>query len=109
MSIRPPLFADMGDAFATAFGNAEAIFTIDGVNTPPTRIILRVGVGTNEVEEHGQGVEAVNYSLCVPASSVPGLTSQRDSMIYNGTTYPIINHIDDAHAMLRLFVEGDLA
>lgn len=103
------MFADMGGAFADAFGNADAVFTIDGVNTPSTRIILRVGIATDEVEEQGHGVEAVNYSLCVPASSVPGLTSQRDSVTYNGITYPIINHTDDARAMLRLFVEGDLA
>lgn len=98
----------MGSAFSRAFGNATAIFTINGVAGLPVPIILRNGRDLDEGEEQGQSLEARTYSLAVAASLVPGLASQRDVMTFEGTVYPIVNHTDDAHAMLRVFVRGDI-
>jgi len=106
--MRPNRFQKMGSAFSRAFGNAEAIFTIDGVQRPPVRIILRNGVSLDIGEEQGQDVEAKTYSLSVAAADVAGLTSLRDTMMFEGNTYGIRNHDDDGHAMMRIFVMGDI-
>lgn len=107
--MRATRFQKMGPAFSRAFGNASAVFTIAGIAGQPVPIILRNGRDLDEGDEQGQGLEASTYSLAVAASHVAGLTSQRDTMTFNGTVYPILNHTDDAHAMLRVFVQGEFA
>jgi hypothetical protein len=106
--MRPTRFQKMGSAFSRAFGNADAIFTIDGVQGLPVRIILRNGVSLDVADEQGQDIEAKTYSLSVAAADVIGLASLRDSMTFEGNTYSIRNHDDDGHAMLRIFVTGDI-
>ncbi|WEZ84581.1 hypothetical protein P6U16_08405 [Rhizobium sp. 32-5/1] len=98
----------MGSAFSRAFGNTTAVFTINGVVGLPVPIILRNGRDLDEGEEQGQGLEARTYSLAVAATDVAGLISQRDTMTFEGTVYPIVNHTDDAHAMLRVFLRGEI-
>ncbi len=106
--MRPTRFQKMGSAFSRALSNAEAIFTIDGVQSLPVRIILRNGVSLDVGEEQGQDIEAKTYSLAVAAADVAGLTSLRDSMTFEGNIYRIRNHDDDGHAMMRIFVTGDI-
>ncbi len=108
MSIRPPIFAEMGPAFADAFGNADAVFTIDGVVRPPVRVILRVWREADLAEEQEQAVEGTTHLLAVAASAVPGLASQRDSVAIGGVTYQVINIDDDARAMFRISLAGDI-
>lgn len=106
--MRPTIFQKMGPAFSRAFGNATAIFTIGGVPGPSVPIILRNGRDLDEGDEQGQGLEVRTYSLGVAAVHAPGLTSQRDTLLFDGKVYSVRNHIDDGHAMLRIFVTGDI-
>ena len=106
--MRPTRFAKMGSAFSRAFGNATAVFMVDGVVTSPVTLILRNGRSLDLADQNDQDIEARTYSLAVAASDVPGLTSQRDTMVFDGVTYAIRNIEDDARAMLRIYVTGDI-
>ncbi|UTV37640.1 hypothetical protein MYG64_04805 [Ensifer adhaerens] len=109
MSRRPEPFARMGPKFARAFGNVAAVFTIDGVVSPKAvRGIFRVWRGVDLVDEADQAVEGTTHVLSVAAADVPGLESQRDHVTFDGVTYPIINVSDDARAMLKLSLSGDI-
>ncbi|WP_322887052.1 head-tail joining protein [Sinorhizobium medicae] len=106
MTPRPAMFERMGPKFAKAFGNADAVFTVDGVARPAVRVILRVWREIDLAEE--QAVEGTTHLLAVSASTVPGLASQRDSVAIGGVTYQVINIDDDARAMLRISLAGDI-
>ncbi|WP_026616387.1 head-tail joining protein [Ensifer aridi] len=108
MTRRPAMFERMGPKFASAFGNVDAVFTIAGVAQPAVRAILRVWRETDLAEEQDQAVEGTTHLLAVPASKAPGLTSQRDSVTIDGATYQVINIDDDARAMLRISLSGDI-
>ena len=105
--------------FVRAFGNAEAVFTVDGSDRPPVRCILRQWRDTDLAEDMGQAVEGTTHLLSVAAAQVPNLVSQRDSVtvfvtdrngarIDDGTHYEIKTHEDDGRAMLRIFLTGDI-
>ena len=109
MSRRPEPFARMGPKFARAFGNVDALFTISGVVGPKAvRGILRVWRDVELMEEVAQAVEGTTHVLSVAATDVLGLESKRDSVSIDGVTYPIINVSDDARAMLKLSLSGDI-
>jgi hypothetical protein len=108
MSRRPSLFEGMGADFADAFGNVDAILTIAGVVRPKVRGGLRVWREVDLVEEVSQAVEGTTHVLSIAATDAPGLESQRDTVTIDGVTYPIINVEDDARAMLKLFLSGDI-
>lgn len=119
MSLRPSLFEEMGSQFAEAFGNCDCIFEVNGVALVSVRGILRKWRELGQSEEGGQDVEGTTHSLSVAAVSVPGLVSQRDSVtifltddagirIDSGTLFQIKNHADDARAMLRIYLAGDI-
>lgn len=119
MSLRPSIFEEMGSQFADAFGNCDCIFTINGAAVAPVRGILRLWRDVEQSEEGGQSVEGTTHSLAVAASSVPGLVSQRDSVVIfmtddvgvrldAGRPFEIRNHADDARAMLRIYLAGDI-
>ncbi|RVG29749.1 hypothetical protein [Sinorhizobium meliloti] len=108
MTPRPAMFERVGPKFAKAFGDAEAVFTVDGVARPAVRVILRVWRETDLAEEQEQAVEGTTHLLAVAASAVPGLASQRDSVAIGGVTYQVINIDDDARAMLRISLAGDI-
>ncbi|ANK73607.1 hypothetical protein FA04_13850 [Ensifer adhaerens] len=106
---RPEIFARMGSKFAKAFGNVDAVFTIAGVVSPKAvRGILRVWRDVELMEEVDQAVEGTTHLLAVAATDVPGLESRRDTVAIDGVTYPIINVSDDARAMLKLSLSGDI-
>ena len=106
--MRPALFARMGAAFQRAFGNADAIFTIDGVAGEEVRVILRV-MRTDDLAEEGVvGVEGTVHAISVPAEAVPGITSGRDSVVIAGTQYGIGNRLEDGRAMARFILDGDI-
>ncbi|KSV64060.1 hypothetical protein N185_35420 [Sinorhizobium sp. GW3] len=99
----------MGPKFARAFGNVDAVFTINGVASPrPVRGILRVWRDVELMDEVDQAVEGTTHVLSVAGTDVPGLESKRDSVSIDGVTYPIINVSDDARAMLKLSLSGDI-
>jgi len=99
----------MGPKFAKAFGNVDAVFTIAGVVSPKAvRGIFRVWRDVELMEEVDQAVEGTTHVLSVAATDVPGLESQRDHVTVDGVTYPIINVSDDARAMLKLSLSGDI-
>lgn len=109
MSRRPEVFARMGPKFARAFGNVDAVFIIAGVVSPKAvRGILRVWRDVELMEEVDQAVEGTTHLLAVAAADVPGLESKRDTVAIDGVTYPIINVSDDARAMLKLSLSGDI-
>lgn len=108
MTRRPEIFARMGPKFARAFGNVDAVFTIEGVVRPKVRGVLRVWREVDLVEEVSQAVEGTTHLLSIAATDAPGLESQRDTVTIDGVTYPIINVEDDARAMLKLFLSGDI-
>ncbi|MDX3929220.1 MAG: hypothetical protein QHC90_25890 [Shinella sp.] len=119
MNFRPPLFSDLGEEFAGAFGNVDAQFTIAGVLLPRVRAILRQWRELDLGEEQGQAVEGTTHLLSVAADMVPGLVSQRDSVTIFAldaegfptgisTTFEIKNHSDDARAMVRIYLSGDI-
>lgn len=108
MTRRPEIFARMGPKFARAFGNVDAVFTIGGVVRPKVRGVLRVWREVDLVEEVSQAVEGTTHFLSIAATDAPGLESQRDTVTIDGVTYPIINVEDDARAMLKLFLSGDI-
>lgn len=109
MSRRPDVFSRMGPKFAKAFGNVDTVFTINGVAGPKAvRGILRVWRDVELMEEVDQAVEGTTHVLSVAATDVPGLESKRDSVSIDGVTYPIINVSDDARAMLKLSLSGDI-
>ncbi|WDZ75454.1 hypothetical protein PWG15_12590 [Ensifer adhaerens] len=109
MTRRPEIFARMGPKFAKAFGSVDAVFTIAGVVSPKAvRGIFRVWRGVDLVDEADQAVEGTTHVLSVAATDVPGLESQRDTVAIDGVTYPIINVSDDARAMLKLSLSGDI-
>lgn len=119
MSLRPSIFEALGPQFADAFGNCDAVFTVNGVALPAARGILRQWRDVNQMEEAGQDVEGTTHLLSVAAMSVTGLTSQRDSVtifmtsetgarLDQGRTFEVKNHSDDARAMLRIYLSGDL-
>jgi len=119
VSLRPAIFEEMGSQFADAFGNCDCLFEVNGVALIPVRGILRRWRDVDQSEESGQSAEGTTHSLSVAAVSVPGLVSQRDSVtifmtddagvrIDAGTLYEIKNHADDARAMLRIYLSGDI-
>jgi len=119
MKPRSPIFERMGESFDRAFGNADAVFTINGVALAPVRVIFRQWREVDEGEEQGQSVEGTTHLLAVAHSKVPGLQSQRDSVTVHeldalgsptgvSATYQIKNHSDDARAMLRIYLSGDI-
>jgi hypothetical protein len=109
MSFRPALFSPLGDAFAQAFGNVDCLFTINGVAQASTvRGILRQTRAVDLGQDEGQAVEGTRHTLKVAASSVPGLTSDRDSVAIGGITYPVGNIEDDGRSMLRIVLDGDI-
>lgn len=119
MSLRPSFFEEMGSQFADAFGNCDAVFTVNGLALAPVRGILRRWREIDQMEEASQTVEGTTHLLSVAAVSVPGLASQRDSVtIYMtddngvrldvGLTFQVKNHTDDARAMLRIYLSGDI-
>ncbi len=109
MSRRPSLFAGMGAEFSDTFGNVDAVFTINGVVSPKVvRGIFRVWRGVDLVDEADQAVEGTTHVLSIAATDVPGLESQRDTVVIDGVAYPIINVSDDARAMLKLSLSGDI-
>ena len=109
MTRRPEIFARMGPKFAKAFGNVDAVFTIAGVVSPnAVRGILRVWRDVELMEEVDQAVEGTTHVLSVAAIDVLGLESKRDSVSIDGVAYPIINVSDDARAMLKLSLSGDI-
>ncbi|SOC38988.1 hypothetical protein SAMN05892877_105364 [Rhizobium subbaraonis] len=119
INARPALFAHMGAAFDDAFGNVDAAFTIDGVQRPAVRAILRKWREIDLVDDLGQGVEGTTHLLSVAAGKVSGLESQRDSVIIheldrNGVrtgvnaAFEIRDHSDDGRAMARIHLSGDI-
>jgi len=109
MSRRPSLFEGMGAEFSDAFGNVDAVFMINGVvSLKSVRGIFRVWRGVDLVDEADQAVEGTTHVLSVAATDVPGLESQRDHVTIDGVSYPIINVSDDARAMLKLSLSGDI-
>ena len=109
MPFHPPLFAGVGAAFTATFGNVDCLFTIDGVQrTKPVRGILRQKRAIDLGEDEGQGVEGTVHTLKVNATDVPGLVSERDSVVIDGTTYEVGNVEDDGRAMLRIVLSGDI-
>lgn len=119
MKPRSPLFEKMGASFDRAFGNADAVFVINGVSLPPVRVIFRRWREMDQMEQDGQGAETITHLLSVSQSKVPGLQSQRDSVTIHeldpsGTptgaqqTFLIKNHTDDARSMLRIYLSGDI-
>lgn len=102
MTFRPRIFEEMASQFSDAFGNCDAVFTIDGVAGAPVRVIARTTVNSEMAEESGHAVEAAIDDVRVAATSVPGLTSQRDTMTIGPKTYGIGNIDDDGRAMLKL-------
>lgn len=108
MTLRPEIFARMGPKFARSFGNVDAVLTIAGVARPKVRGALRVWREVDLVEEVSQAVEGSTHVLSIAATDAPGLESQRDTVTIDGVTYPIINVEDDARAMLKLFLSGDI-
>jgi hypothetical protein len=119
MKLRPSLFEETGEDFVGAFGNVDAVFTVDGADQPAVRAILRQWRDIDEAEEQGQAVEGTTHVLAVAASSVTGLVSQRDSVtVYEldddgnrtgiSSAFDIRNHSNDARAMLRIQLSGDI-
>ena len=80
MSLRPLIFEEMGSQFANAFGNCDCVFLVGGLTLIPVRGILRRWRDIDQAEESGQAVEGTTHLLSVASASVPGLTSQRDSV-----------------------------
>lgn len=119
MNPRSAIFERMGEAFDRAFGNVDAVFTINGIERPAVRAILRKWRDVEEGEEQGQAVEGTTHLLAVAHSKVQDLVSQRDSVtifeldvlerrIEPGQIFAIRNHADDARAMLRIYLSGDI-
>lgn len=108
MTRRPEIFARMGPKFARAFGNVDAVLTIAGVARPKVRGVFRIWREVELAEEMSQAVEGTTHVLSIAATDAPGLESQRDTVTIDGVTYPIINVEDDARAMLKLFLSGDI-
>jgi hypothetical protein len=119
VNLRPAIFEEMGPQFAETFGNCDAVFTIAGAIMPAVSGILRRWRDLDEAEEGGQSVEGTTHLLSVAAASVPGLASQRDSVTVHeldalgsrtgvSASYQIKNHSDDARAMLRIYLSGDI-
>lgn len=105
---RPALFSRMGAAFQRAFGNADAVFTIDGVAGEPVRVILRQMRADDLVEEAGIAVEGTVHTMSVPVESVPGITSGRDHVVIDSVTYGIGQRVDDGRSMARFILDGDI-
>lgn len=119
MSLRPAIFEEIGSQFADALGNCDCVFTVGGLALIPCRGILRRFRDIEQSEEAGQDVEGTTHSLSVAAVSVPGLVSQRDTVTVYVTDdagvrtgevmlFTIKNHTDDARAMLRIYLAGDI-
>lgn len=119
MNLRPAVFERMGESFSRAFGNVDAVFTIDGEVRPAVRAILRQWRDVEESEELGQSVEGTTHLLSVASSMVPGLVSQRDSVsifvtdragnrVDDGAEFAVKNHADDGRAMLKIYLTGDI-
>ncbi|APO74266.1 hypothetical protein AM571_CH01431 [Rhizobium etli 8C-3] len=119
MNPRSAIFERMGASFDRAFGNVDAVFTINGEARPGVRAIFRKWRDVDEGEEQGQAVEGTTHLLSVAHSKVPDLVSQRDSVtifeldalqqrIEPGSTFQIKNHADDARSMLRIYLSGDI-
>lgn len=108
MSRRPSLFEGMGADFVEAFGNVDAVLTIAGVAKPKVRGVLRIWREVELVEEMSQAVEGTTHVFSIAATDAPGLESRRDTVTIDGVTYPIINLEDDARAMFKLFLSGDI-
>ncbi|WP_404862074.1 hypothetical protein [Georhizobium sp. MAB10] len=106
---RPTVFDGMGAAITAAFGNVDAVFTIDGVSQPAVRALLRQRRDIDLGDEGGQAIEGTRHTLAVDARllAVPPVTG-RDSVTISGITYRIGNRLDDGRAMLRFILDGDI-
>jgi hypothetical protein len=105
---RPAAFAGMADAFTSALGNVDAVFTIDGIPGQPVRAILRQRRDIDMVEDAGQSVEGTVHTLAVDALLVAGITSNRDTVTIDGVVFGIGNRIDDGRAMMRFVLDGNI-
>ncbi len=108
MIARPAAFERMAGSFQRAFGNVDAIFTIDGVRGDRVRAILRQRREDDLAEDGTVGVEGMTHVLSVPAETVQGIASQWDSVEIDGRTYGIGNRVDDGRAMMRFLLSGNI-
>lgn len=106
---RPALFAAMGPAFTSAFGNVDVTLVIDGVaQASAIRGILRQVREIDLLPEGGGSVEGVTHTLALDAVAAAGLQSDRDSAIINSVTYAVRSVADDGRAMVTLLLTGDI-
>lgn len=106
---RPGLFAAMGPAFTSAFGNVDVTLTIEGVEREDTvRGILRQVREIDLMPEGGASIEGVTHTLALDAVASAGLRSGRDSVTISAVTYAVRGLTDDGRAMATLMLTGDI-
>ncbi|MGJ8570431.1 MAG: head-tail joining protein [Hoeflea sp.] len=106
---RPGLFAAMGTAFTSAFGNVDVTLTIDGVvQEAAVRGILRQVREIDLMPEGGATIEGVTHSLALDAVASAGLRSDRDRVTIGAITYAVRALADDGRAMATLLLTGDI-
>lgn len=109
ISDRPALFAAMGPAFTSVFGNVDVTLIIEGVaQATPVRGILRQIREIDLMGEGGVSIEGVTHTLSLDAVATAGLQSDRDSLIINSVTYEVRSLADDGRAMVTLLLTGDI-
>ena len=106
---RPGLFAAMGPAFTSAFGNVDVTLTIDDEVQPNTaRGILRQSREIDLMPESFTSVEGMTHTLSLSASDADGLQQDRDSVTIEAVTYAVRAVADDGRAMVIVALTGDI-
>ena len=105
---RPALFSALGGQFTDAFGNADAVFTVDGAASDPVRVIYRQFRETDVMEFSPQvSLEGVTHRLSVAASALPaGFDRDRDTIAVGDIVHTINTMEDDGRAMVKFLLRS---